>query len=291
MCMDEKDFELLSDLAQTSNITKSAQRLYTTQSALTKRIQKLEEELGAQLFYRTKKGLMMTPVLEEILPYIHSATESLDKIRSTCAAGNGKVAGTLTVGISSNYARYRLPEVLEEYMALYPQVDIHINSHRSPALYKALLDNSLSIAIIRGEYPWNDADIVLSEEPLCLAVSKAHEHTPLDRLPYIARELDASYLSDLSRWRSENGLQPARSDLLISDVPTVLTLVERGVGWAVLPSICLKQFDGIVKPLTFRNGRPFTRKTHILYRSVQFELPQVRAFVNLVIQHEKIPHT
>ena len=43
--MDEKDYELLLDLNRTKNITKTAQELYMTQPAITKRIQKMEEEL------------------------------------------------------------------------------------------------------------------------------------------------------------------------------------------------------------------------------------------------------
>ena len=285
--MDERDFELLSDLAKTCNLTKSAQRLYTTQSALTKRIQKLEEDLGTQLFLRTKKGLLLTPVLEEILPHLNQITASLEQIRSLAAAGEGEIAGTLNVGISSNYARYRLPSVLEEYMARYPKVEIHLNTHRSPVLYKNLQENNISMAIVQGEYPWRDGDIVLSEEHICLVVSEENRDVPLNRLPHIVRETDLGYLFDLSRWRNENDLLPSPSDLVVSDIPTVITLVERGIGWSVLPDICLDQFKGVVRPLKFRDGQMLTRKRHILYRSDYFSLPQVRAFVDIVRQHEE----
>lgn len=285
--MDEKDFELLADLAKTCNITKSAQRLYTTQSALTKRVQKLEQELGAELFLRTKKGLLKTPILEEILPYLNRINDSLEQIRGLAASQGQELAGTLSLGVSSNYARYRLPEVLEEYIARYPKVEIQINSHRSPSLYKSLLEGSISVAIIRGEYPWADGDIVLSEEPICLVVGESNRDMPLDQIPYIAREADAGYASRLSRWRNENGLAPSKSDLVISDVPTVITLVERGMGWSVLPAICLSDFRGVIKPLQFKDGTAFTRRTHILYRAGHFGLPQVRAFVEIAQKREQ----
>ena len=56
--MDEKDYELLLDLNRTKNITKTAQELYMTQPAITKRIQKMEEELQCTLFLRSKKGIL-----------------------------------------------------------------------------------------------------------------------------------------------------------------------------------------------------------------------------------------
>lgn len=283
--MDERDFEMLSDLAKTCNLTKSAQRHYTTQSALTKRIQKLEQDLGTQLFLRTKKGMIMTPVLEEILPHLDKITASLEQIRSLAAAGEGEVAGTLHVGISSNYARYRLAPVLEEYMALYPKVEIHLDTHRSPVLYKNLQENNISLAIVQGEYPWRDGDIVLSEERICMVVSEENKDVPLRSLPHILREADMGYLFDLSRWRNENDLIPPPSDLVVSDIPTVITLVERGIGWSVLPDICLDHFKGVARPLKFKDGRTLTRKRHILYRSDYFNLPQVRAFVDIVRKH------
>ena len=80
--MDERDFEVLTDLAKTQNITKTAQRLFTTQSAITKRIQKLESDLGAQLFSRSKTGLLPLPALERILPYLESVRDATETIRN-----------------------------------------------------------------------------------------------------------------------------------------------------------------------------------------------------------------
>ena len=67
--MDEKDYELLLDLNETKNITKTASRLYMTQPAITKRIQKMEEELSCQLFLRSKKGVILTHSGESIIHY------------------------------------------------------------------------------------------------------------------------------------------------------------------------------------------------------------------------------
>ena len=59
--MDEKDYELLLDLNRTKNITKTAQELYMTQPAITKRIQKMEEELQCTLFSSLQKRNFVYP--------------------------------------------------------------------------------------------------------------------------------------------------------------------------------------------------------------------------------------
>ena len=285
--MDEKDIELLWDLAKTCNVTKTSNRLYTTQSASTKRLQKIEDEMGVELFFRTRRGLIMTPAMERILPHINSIADSFSQIKALALSSDDEISGTLSIGIASNYARYRLPEVLEKFTRKYPNVDIKINSHRSPTLYKALTEGALNAAVIRGEYEWREGDIVVSEEPICLVVSHEKADSDLKQLQYISRETDPVFIYDVNRWRSENGILPKIPDLTISDVPTVIALVERGFGWSVLPAICLQDFKGVVRPLGFKNGKAFIRRTHILYRSDHYQLPQLKAFIDMVIEDEK----
>ncbi len=286
--MTEKDFEILQDLAVTNNLTKTADRLYTTQSALTKRLQNMEAELGCTLFLRSKKGVLPTPVAEKILPYVHTISEALDNIRICTAAAENEISGTLRVGIAINYARYRLPQVLQQFMKKYPKVDIHVSANRSPDLYHSLLNGDLNVVLLRGDRLWTEGDIILSEEPICLAV---HPDVQLDdigilnRIPFIARETDAGYEAELSRWMKENNLSPSTS-LVINDVQTIVSMVELGIGWSVLPPIALDSFHGHYIPLSLQNGRRLVRRTHILYRPDYFALPQVQAFISTVREAE-----
>ena len=59
--MDEKDYELLHALDETRNITHAADKLYMTQSALSKRIKALEQELGVEIVLRSRQGIRFTP--------------------------------------------------------------------------------------------------------------------------------------------------------------------------------------------------------------------------------------
>ena len=62
--MDEKDYELLHALDETRNITHAADKLYMTQSALSKRIKALEQELGVKLLDRHNRPFSLTPAGE-----------------------------------------------------------------------------------------------------------------------------------------------------------------------------------------------------------------------------------
>ena len=191
--MDEKDCELIEMLWETRNITKAAERLFTTQSALTKRIQKLEEKLGCELFIRSRKGILFTPVAERILPYVRQVSDSMDRIRSQVAIYRKEVAGTLKLGVSINFARYRLADVLKGFMDQYPNVDIHVSTMQSTNLYQSLVKNEISIAIVRGSFKWNEGMVTLSEEPVCLVTAREHAGEPLNSYPYIGRHTDAGF--------------------------------------------------------------------------------------------------
>ena len=65
--MDEKDYELLHALDETRNITHAADKLYMTQSALSKRIKALEQELGVEIVLRSRQGIRFTPAGEQVL--------------------------------------------------------------------------------------------------------------------------------------------------------------------------------------------------------------------------------
>ena len=66
-------------------------------------------------------------------------------------------------------------------------------------------------------------------------------------------------------------------------------MVKAGLGWSIVPEICLSYFDGIAEPLFFADGTPLTRSTYLLYRRRETELPQVRAFIQTVCERENIP--
>ena len=284
--MDEKDCELIEMLWETRNITKAAERLFTTQSALTKRIQKLEEELGCELLIRSRKGVLFTPVAERILPYVRQVSDSMDRIRSQVAIYRKEVAGTLKLGVSINFARYRLADVLKGFMDQYPNVDIHVSTMQSTNLYQSLVKNEISIAIVRGSFKWNEGMVTLSKEPVCLVTAREHAGEPLNSYPYIGRHTDAGFYDKIQLWRAENGCQESRTNLWVDDIGSCLEMVSRGIGWSILPEICLKQFDGQITPLYFKDGTPFTRSSHILYKHDYFELPQVKKFIQEVLARE-----
>jgi len=283
--MDEKDYELLITLYETKNITRAAGKLFMTQPAITKRIQKMEEELQCSLLLRSKKGVMFTPSGERIIPYAAQILSNTRLLREQAVSSQEVICGSLNIGASVNFAHYQLPALLKEYTHRYPLVDIRIVTGQSRDLYHMLKRDEISIAILRGEYSWDDGMELIATEPMCLVCSQENKGRPLGDYPYIGRSTDAVLTAKLRRWRDANGLSGLVTKLYINDIDTCKEMVKNGLGWCILPKICLNGFDGYMEELSLDNGEPFVRNTYVLYRRPYDTLPQVKLFLN----HLKAP--
>lgn len=285
--MDEKDFELLQALADCKNITKAAEKLYITQSALSKRIQALEEELGARLLLRSRQGVRFTPEGETVLEYTRQAAEALNRMRARLDEQRQEVCGSLKAGVSINYALYRLPEMLAEYHKRYPKVRLKVSTGESRELYRKMLEGTLDAAILRGEYSWDGLRVELSRERVCLICTEAQKDRPLSEYPMIGRKTDAVLESQTLRWLNEQGLSGRAPGISVDSITTCVEMVRRGLGWSIVPEIALKGFEGQVTPCVFGDGTPFVRKTALLCREESMALPQVRAFAELLQEKTK----
>ncbi len=277
--MDEKDIEIFTDLMQTKNVSRTADRLFTTQSALTKRLQRLEADLGCMLFVRTKRGLIPTAQGEHILPALLDVAQSLQEIRSYAASSRGEISGSLRLGSSINYAHYRLAPLLKNFMDEFPMVDISVTTGQSSHLFSLLSDNKLSIAIVRGDFDWNEGSVELDSESICLVRNQSDLQKSLNDLPFIRRKSDIGFETQLERWIREHNIHVHHAPIEINDISACLAMVSAGIGWTVLPEICLSDFTGVREPMYFIDGTPFTRSTYLLYRNSHFELAQVECFV------------
>ncbi|MBO6309208.1 MAG: LysR family transcriptional regulator [Oribacterium sp.] len=276
--MTEKDFFLIKVLHETGNITRASEQLFITQSALSKRIMAIEDELHTEILIRSRQGIRFTPAGEEVFRYCNAAAGEMEAMRVRIDTIRDKVCGTLKAGISINYALYRLPDVLASYHRKYPEVRLHIQTGKSRSLYHQLTEGVLDIAVLRGDYPWDGIRFLLSQESICVICSKADQGRPLSEYTYIGHSTDPTQSALVSRWLRENGLTND-SGFSVDSLTACTEMVSRGIGWGIVPEIALDRFDGCIRPCTFEDGEPFVRRTYIYAVPDAMKLPQVRLFM------------
>ena len=285
--MTERDFEILEILNKTKNITHAADLLYINQSALSKRIIAIEEELGVTLMIRSRQGIHFTAEGEKVLYYTQEAKKLLELMREDLKDSNTKISGTLRAGISINYSQYNLPQILSEYKKKFPNVTTHITTEYSRNLFFKITNGEVDIAIVRGEFPWNENKILLEEENICLIYNNQDIDKDLSELQYIGRKTDTTFEREIAQWLRENDLKIKKEGIYVDNINTCVEMVNQGLGWAIVPEICLKSFKGQIKPLVFKNGQAFTRSTYLLYSNSVAKLPQVREFIKIIQNRNK----
>ena len=139
---------------------------------------------------------------------------------------------------------------------------------------------------MRGEFPWNENKILLEEENICLIYNNQDIGKDLSEFQYIGRKTDITFEREMAQWLRENDLKIQKKGIYVDNINTCVEMVNQGLGWAIVPEICLKNFKGQIKPLVFKNGEAFTRSTYLLYSNSVSKLPQVREFIK-IIQNRK----
>ena len=283
--MNDQDYQFLIDLYETKNITKVAQQQFLTQPAMTKRIRRIEEDLGCQLILRSKRGVTFTAIGETVVNHCRKIVQANEEMLNVINQHKGVVGGSLRIGSSMNYSRYRLPTALRKYQELYPLVDVSITTGHSRKLYNMLIENQLSIAIIRGNFPWTEGSILLSAEPICLVRNFENEHRSLNDYTYIGHHTDADEEKRIDQWLLRNGVSQ-HTRVWVDDIASCREMAQAGLGWTIIPSICLGGFQGAITPLRDTDGTPFLRNTYVLYRTSHYELQQVKLFLQVLAEND-----
>lgn len=278
--MDFKDVNIWLMLASEHNITKTAERLYLSQPALTNRIKKVEEEFETPLLIRGHNGIQFTPAGQKMIQHCQILKNDYTTMQADLMSNSEELQGSLTIGVTSIFARYRLPKILKQYLAENPQVNISVRTGRSWDVYPLLKNQETPVAILREGYAWDDEKQLLSDEPLCLASRNKINLEDLSHADYIQYKTDP-YLSDqIEHWYNERFSALPSVRMTTSNIDTALAFVKAGLGWSILPRIVLDDFNGYIQPLTWLSGRPFNRSTWLCYYKESLRSPVIASFID-----------
>ncbi len=248
--MDDKKLRALLTAVQCGSFGKATAQLGYTQSAMTHLVNKLEAELGCTLLVRSSHGVRLSEEGEHLLPYIQNYLAASDALRQEAAAQGEQYSRILRIGCFASIARARLPELLQKFRKLHPEikVDVLVGGYELAA---ALEEERVHIALVeescgKGFYwtPLTDAPLVAVVPP---DFPWTEETISLDRL------LQETFLSCPEQYVTRL-LPPdtTRLEVTASDDAAILSMVAAGLGVSVLSAFSLVGYEGQVRviPLT-----------------------------------------
>ena len=198
--MNLQSFHYFDEIAKDLNMTKTAERLYTSQQNLSYHIKQMEEHFGIPLFYR-KPTLRLTYAGECVLSFVRDVESKQKNLMDIIRDIKSEDSGDINFGLSNLRANAILPYVLLPFSEKYPNVEMHFTNRRSQELVRLTLGGELDAAVIL-ETDERQADnfhelnyIKLPAETIYLCVS--------DRLLYKYYGSEAAKLKEKSRFGAD----------------------------------------------------------------------------------------
>jgi DNA-binding transcriptional LysR family regulator len=234
-------------VAEESHFGRAAERLRMTQPPLSRQVQRLERAVGFDLFLRTPRGAELTPAgrifLEEARRLLSSADTAPLRARRVAAG----TAGAIRIGFTAVSALTVLGRWIAVAAAELPGVDLVLSEMVTHAQLDAILAGEIEVGLVR-QVPRSDLldSRLVATDSLILAAPRGHALTALGRPPTLAdiAEHDVVTYSPSEAWYFYElvvaAFQGARLSPRyvqhISQVHTVLSVVNAGLGVALVPS-------------------------------------------------------
>ncbi len=253
--MDLSALTIFRAVVREGGVTRAAAKLNRVQSNVTTRIRQLEETLGADLFIREGRRLVLTPAGETLLPYAERLLALADEARH--AVRENRPQGRLRLGTMESTAASRLPRVLATYHQRWPQVTLELATGVTRALIDSVRTFELDAALIAQPI---EADALPAElfesvpvfnEELVLLTPRGQHPAATARdvagLTLVAFERGCAYRSYAMHWYELQGIRPARV-LELGSYHAIVACVAAGAGVAVAPRsvLDLARLDGEV---------------------------------------------
>jgi LysR family hydrogen peroxide-inducible transcriptional activator len=269
-------------VAQEKSFGRAAAKCFVSQPALSVAIQKLEDELGTQLFERGKSEVSVTPVGARVVEQAQLVLEEAARIREIARAGRNQLVGPLKLGVIYTVAPYLLPDLIPVLHLRAPEMPLELEENLTEVLEVELKSGRLDAAIIALPFaPPGVATVFVYEEPFQVVVPSEHkwakrrsvhpdelvgEHAILLNVGHCFRDQVLDACPELNR----QDVPTARTNSL----ETVRNMVASGLGVSVLPRDALtpKYHSNLVVPVPFTKPAP-SRRIALAWRK-SFPRPQ-----------------
>jgi len=250
-------------VADELNFRRSAERLSIDQSALTRRIQKLEQRLGFVLFVRTTREVSLTPAgryfYAENTGLLHAYSNSIEAARRVA---DGKT-GDLRIGYMAFAAIDLMPSAVALFCQQNPHVNIRLRQIPTQAQKLALSNEEIDIGYFIGPFEHSEFhSLPLTSDPLCVAIPPGH---PLSRKEAVLPEDLADYplvFGAVSQWGAYRrriselfslaGVE-LRVELEATNTLALIGLVSAGVGVTIFPENLLRLFGHAIETRPIRH--------------------------------------
>lgn len=171
-------YKIFYFVAKSKSVTKTAEKLFVSQPAITQNIRKLESELGGKLFYKTSKGIELTEEGKNLYNYIESSVEILTNAEEKFKQNANMESGTIRIRTGGTVAKIVLYEPLKRFMKKYPNINVEITRGSHKESLRMLNNGEIDLMIINipNEISMQNIEVIsLVEKEYAFVMSKLYK--------------------------------------------------------------------------------------------------------------------
>ncbi len=287
-------------VAETGSLTIAAeQRLHTSQPSLSRQIRDLEEQVGAELFIRSARGVELTAAGKAFLDHARLALTQVDAAIEAARRAAQPAKQRFALGFLTGQEMTWLPRAMNILREELPTVDITVSSDYSPDLAEGLARGKLDIAFLRAEPGFDLLYHVVSREPLVVLMPSDHHlasHESISAQDLVGEKFIAmANKAKVLRATIDDYLQREGVDIVptqgVDNPAMVMSLVASTRGVTLIPSYVenLMPWSVVSRPLA---GTPPTIDLCVGYSKANMS-PVLKLFVsrlNQLISEETTEH-
>jgi len=252
-------------LAETGNFHKAAEQMHMAQPPLSVSIRKLEEEMGGALFSRTSTGVLLTAAGRAMLADAREAIFHAQQCQQSVADALHGEGGLLRIGFVGSATYSLLPRIIPSFRKNYPKIDLELAESTTATILDKLAARELDVGLVRfpvlhhGVFQFT----TLEQDEFVVAVSAHSDLAQLASIPLsqLATEPFIMYaqaavpnLFAVAVLRcQQSGFAPRVAQEAVQ-VQTIVSLVESGLGVALVPGVAKKYANSGVKFLSLSDN-------------------------------------
>jgi LysR family transcriptional regulator, transcription activator of glutamate synthase operon len=238
-------------VARSRRFVRAAQAVGVSQPSLSRRVQQLEQDVGAKLVVRTPGGVVLTSAGERFLPHAERALASVDAGRTAIEEISGQPHGAVALGSQPTISAYVLPPVLTRFHAHYPEVVLRLREATTEQVEERIAAGEIDLAIMN--LPVRRLELAahkLWQEDYVLVVPAGNRLAGVGRAVALAEAATEPLIviagipstAAMLAACEERGVQP-RIVLEVDNMEAVRRMVERGLGVSLLPRTMAQAAD------------------------------------------------
>lgn len=292
--MDINDARTFIAVVEAGSVSRAARELHLTQPAVTRRVQRLEQAIGAQLIDRRKRPFALTDVGQAAIERCRRLVATRDELKALAQAG-ALPTRECRIGVAHALTEFALTEPIDELRTVYPSVVVRLFTGWSNELVRRVRSGALDAAVVllpEGEGPPAGTDgNALAGEQLLVIAARQRQRKPMAlreaaETGWILNPEGCAARAWLQRSLAKGGL-PLRVAVEAYNYELQISLVGRGRGLGLVPSRLLARSPARRQVSEVRvRGLQFPMKVWMVAATLAAGLEQPLATLSEALQRQ-----